>query len=58
MTSNQVQVSQIFSEFTQYENEDVQKIYTALDDYCTRNFHRCEILDSYVQILVPYYAQN
>ena len=33
MTSNQVQVSQIFSEFTQYENEDVQEIYSTLDDY-------------------------
>ena len=33
MTSNQVQVSQIFSEFTQYENEDIQEIYTTLDDY-------------------------
>ena len=32
MTFNQVQVSQFFSEFTQYENEDVQEIYTALDD--------------------------
>ena len=33
MTSNQVQVSQIFSEFTQYEDEDVQEIYTTLHDY-------------------------
>ena len=34
MTSNQVQVSQFFSEFTQYENEGVQEIYTTLDGYC------------------------
>ena len=34
MTSNQVQISQIFSEFTQYENEDVKEIYTTLDDCC------------------------
>ena len=33
MTSNQVQISQFSSEFTQYENEDVQEIYTTLDDY-------------------------
>ena len=33
MTSNQVQVSEFFCEFTQYENEDVQEIYTTLDDY-------------------------
>ena len=33
MTSNQVQVSQFFSELTQYEDEDVQEIYTISDDY-------------------------
>ena len=33
MTSNQVQVSQFFSEFTQYEDEDVQEIYTTLHNH-------------------------